>query len=146
MENQDDINRKLVEAGKDLPFRVPRNYFIDFPARMEALIEGEEEKKKGVKLRLFDYLKPALVIAAAFASVFLLVYWPIKLVTNPALLSSSQARESEQIINLVEHVDDHTFLSLLESENKSEPLDDEILERYISANYSDLDILMETHK
>ena len=146
MEISDDIHRKLAEAGNDLPFRVPRHYFNDFPARLQALIEEEGEQKKTVRMRPYDYLKPVIGIATAFAAVFMLVYWPVKLITDPALLSDHQANESEQIINLVEHVDDHTFLSLLESDYKSEPIDEEMLERYIAANYSDFDIFMETQK
>lgn len=146
MDISDDIRRKLAEAGNDLPFRVPRQYFNDFPAKLQALIEEEEQQKRIVKLRPFDYLKPAIGIAAAFAAVYLLVYWPAKLITNPALLSNGQTNESEQIINLVERFDDHTFLSLLEGEYKPEPVDDEILERYVAANYSDFDIFIEIQK
>ncbi len=146
MDISDDIRRKLAEAGNDLPFRVPRQYFNDFPAKLQALIEEEEPQKRIVKLRPFDYLKPAIGIAAAFAAVYLLVYWPAKLITDPALLSNGQTNESEQIINLVERFDDHTFLSLLEGEYKPEPVDDEILERYVAANYSDFDIFIEIQK
>ncbi len=144
MKFSEDIPEEIAGAGKELPFRVPRGYFDDFPARLQAAIEQETAPVATRKLRLIDYLRPVASLAAAFAAVFLIVYWPAKLITNEeAFTSHALPAESEKIINLIEHVDDHTFLSLLENDSPAETLDDETLESYLAANYSAFDIYME---
>ncbi len=147
MDFSEETSKIMAEAGKELPFTLPRHYFDDFPARLQARIEQQSAAEEPRKLRLYDYVRPALGLAAAFATVFMLVYWPAKLVTSPGQLSQNQGTtDAERIINLVEHVDDHTFFSLLENENTTEPLSEEALESYIAANYSDYDIYLETQK
>ena len=140
---------QMREAGKQLPFSVPKGYFDDFPARMQARLDQENHPSVTVtSLRWIDYLKPALGLAAAFAAVFLLVYWPAKMITNQDLLSvqSQVTGYDESLINLVEQVDDNTFFSLLEGNNNNVKLDADEIETYIASNYSDYDIYLETQK
>ncbi len=149
MEKQEEITGKLAEAGRELPFTVPRHYFEDFPARMEAIMAPEAPAQSPKIPRGWSlYLKPVFGMAAAFAAVFLLVYWPAKLITNPSALSAARTSNSydETIISLVEQVDDHTFFSLLQNGSASEKLDTEELENYLALNYSDYEIYMETKK
>jgi hypothetical protein len=144
-----DIPKKLMEAGQELPFSVPRRYFDDFPARLKARIDQEARPTVAITpLRWIDYLKPVMGLAAAFAAVFLLVYWPAKLITNQETLSSKSSVNgyNESLINLVEHVDDNTFFSLLEGSSNNVKLDAEELKTYIASNYSDYDIYLETQK
>lgn len=139
--------REIPGAPRELPFRVPRHYFDDFPARMQATLERETATEPAKKLRLADYLKPVIGLAAAFAAVFLIVYWPTRLITKDQPLATHNTHtDEEKIINLVEHVDDHTFLNLLEGNAKNESPDDELLETYLAANYSDLEIFMEINE
>jgi hypothetical protein len=149
METSDNIPKKLTEAGQELPFTVPNRYFDDFPARLQARLDQETHKTVAVSpMRWIDYLKPAMGLAAAFAAVFLLVYWPAKLITNQESLSvrSSVNGYDENLINLVEHVDDNTFFSLLEGSSSKVSVDADELENYIASNYSDFDIYLETQK
>jgi hypothetical protein len=149
METSDNISKKLTEAGQELPFTVPHRYFDDFPARLQARLDQETHKSTVVShMRWIDYLKPAMGLAAAFAAVFLLVYWPAKLITNQESLSakSSVNGYDENLINLVEHVDDNTFFSLLEGTSSNVKLNADELENYIASNYSEYDIYLETQK
>lgn len=138
--------REIPGAGKQLPFKVPRGYFEDFPARLNALIEQENTPVREKKMRLADYLKPVIGLAASFAAIFMIVYWPAKLITHEQTASSTPPAEEQRIINLVEHVDDHTFLTLLEGESKTDTTDYEMLETYLAANYSDIDLYLEINQ
>lgn len=146
MEDSDISANRLPEAGRELPFRIPQHYFEDFPARLQSRIELENTTGIARSVRFIDYLKPALGLAAAFAAVFLIVYWPASLITNNKLLSKNNHGDAmeERIINMVEYVDDHTFFSLLENEGTTENIDNETLESYLAVNYSDYDIYLET--
>ncbi len=148
MGNSDYTTNKLPEAGRELPFRVPRQYFDDFPLRLQSRIDHESHSSMAKNLRFTDYLKPALSLAAAFAAVFLLAYWPAHMITNQVAISKNAVTNNldEKVINLVEHVDDHTFFSLLENDATTEKIDNQELETFLAANYSDYDIYLETHK
>ncbi|HOF56125.1 MAG TPA: hypothetical protein PLD74_08205 [Prolixibacteraceae bacterium] len=145
MDFSEKIPAKLAEAGKELPFAVPPRYFDDFPARLKARIDKESLREEPRKVRMYDYLRPVLGLAAAFAAVFLLVFFPVKLITQPALTAEASS-DAQNIINLVEHVDDHTFFSLLEGETVHDTISDDALESYLAANFSDYDIYLEIHK
>jgi hypothetical protein len=147
MDFSDEIQDKLKGEGKELPFRVPRHYFDDFPARLQSRIEQESRTPITKRLNLMDYLKPVMGLAAAFAAVFVLVYYPARLITRTSLTAkSSVVNEDERIINLVEPVDDQTFFALLENVSADEKMDGTEIESYIASNYSDYDIYLETQK
>lgn len=140
---------QIKDAGKQLPFSVPKGYFDDFPARMQDRIDREIHLSgRGSSLRWIEYLKPALGLAAAFAAVFLLVFWPAKLITNQESLRARLSGNGydENLINLVEQVDDNTFFTLLEGSNSNVNLDPDEIETYIASNYSEFDIYLETQK
>jgi len=138
---------KLAEAGKELPFSVPRHYFEDFPARMQARIAMEEQPAGIHRMRLYDYLRPAMGLAAAFAAVFMLIYWPVRLSTHRTTTAKNQfGSEDEIFISLVEQVDDQTFFSLLKNGKASETIPASDIESYLAANYSDFEIFLETQK
>jgi hypothetical protein len=146
MNFSDEIQDRLKE-DKELPFRVPRHYFDDFPARLQSRIEQESQLPVTRRLNLLDYLKPVLGLAAAFAAVFILVFYPARLVTRSALSAQSTIQNDvDKIINLVEPVDDQTFFSMLENGSADEKINGTEIESYIAANYSDYDIYLETQK
>ena len=149
MDREEITTGKLAEAGRELPFTVPRGYFGDFPARMEALL-GQETAAAGTPpFTLWTrYLKPALGLAAAFAAVFLLVYWPARLITRPGDLTGLNNGNGydENLINLVERVDDRTFFSILQEGASGEKLETEEMEIYLAANFTDYEIYLESQK
>jgi len=145
--NPEEISGHQKGMERELPFRVPDHYFEDFQARLSARMEAEESGLSGKKVSLFIYMKPVLGLAAAFAAVILLVYFPVRLMTGEKeLASNNTVGEEEKIINLVEYVDDHTFFNLLNEEDNDSGLEGRDLEMYIASNYSDYDIFLETQK
>mgnify|MGYP001266343561 CR=1 FL=1 len=145
--NPEEISGLQNGMDRELPFSVPDHYFEDFQSRLTARMEAEGALVTGKKVSLFGYLKPALGLAAAFAAVILLVYFPVRLMTGgKELAANNTVGEEEKIINLVEYVDDHTFFSLLNEEENDSGLEGRDLEMYIASNYSDYDIFLETQK
>lgn len=148
MNNHDNISPKLASLKRDLPFRTPRGYFDDFPARMQHRLEIEKQSATKSKTRIIDLIKPALGLAAGFAAVFFLVYWPVK-VLNQNQISENPRSVTElflpdELINLFERMDEQTFYALLEDEPEVYTMETETLAAYLAASYSDYDVFIET--
>jgi hypothetical protein len=147
MKNQDNIPPKLTGLRKDLPFKVPNKYFDDFPARIQQTLEQEKQASSNTKSRIINLLKPALSLAAGFAAIFILVYWPVKTINNRQNASNTIGVEqvaSDEFINLFEMFDEETFYALLEKEPNGDYLEMETLVTYLADNFSEYDIFMET--
>jgi hypothetical protein len=148
MNNRDNISPKLAGLKKELPFKVPQKYFDDFPARMQHRLEQEKQASSKTKTRVIDFIKPALSLAAGFAAIFILVYWPVKTLNNQQSASNTTTRieqvVSDDFINLFEMFDEETFYALLEKEPNGDYLETETLVAYLADNYSEYDIFMET--
>jgi len=143
----EEIPNVLEGMDKELPFRVPDHYFDDFQARLQARMEMEAVHLPGKRITLINYLKPVLGLAAAFAAVFLLVFFPVRMITKQDTFALNEmSNEEEKIINLVEYVDDHTFFNLLVDDPTENKMEGQELEVYIASNFSDYDIYLETQK
>lgn len=58
------------------PFRTPENYFESLEDRIMGNI-NDQTKKKSSSTKIIQFLKPALGLAASFALIYMLVYYPI---------------------------------------------------------------------
>jgi len=148
MNHWEEIPNKLNEINRELPFRVPRDYFKDFPARLQMKIDQSESAEGKSRPRFIEKIKPALSLAAAFAAVFMLVYWPVSIV-NKSQTSSydnllNDAGNHYDFINLIEQLDDNTYYTLLMEESAPDGLETETLADFLHSVYSDYDILIET--
>jgi hypothetical protein len=148
MKNQDQISAKLAGLKKENPFRAPSGYFDDFPARMQHRLELEKAGEEKQKIRFITMVKPILGLAAAFAAVFIMVYWPVSTINNrqTAKMESAPAEHSvaNDLISLFEHIDEHTFYALLEKETDSYLPENDQLVAYLADNFSDYDVFLET--
>ena len=153
MDKYKDNTPEMFNNKKEPPFRVPDNYFGDFSARLHSRLETETavypEKKKGV----IRYLKPALGLAASFALIFVLVYWPLKsflpefLAVNNTVVE--QVDEMEMYMPSIEGIDEDSFFSMIVgtfsgTEQSEDDFNDEELLNYISANVSDYELYFHT--
>jgi hypothetical protein len=150
MNNQDNISPKLKNLSKELPFKVPRGYFDDFPARMQHRLELEKQAETKPKTRIIELFKPVLSLAAGFAAIFILVYWPIKTLNNRQTAEKIefgvQQIISVDFFNIFENIDEHTFYALLENDSDDDVFETESLVAFLSANYSDYDVFIESQK
>ncbi len=144
---------ELSKISKEQPFVVPPKYFDDFYARLHSRMEAEAGVPPLPGNRLVRLLKPALAMAASFALIFLLGYWPLKSFL-PDFLADKNATtdtslEDETFISLVDAIDEQSFFALLmdfpvEQNSVESGLNDEELMNYLSTQVSDYEIYLQT--
>jgi hypothetical protein len=144
MEELENISPELSKIKKENPFKVPNNYFDDFSARMQIKLAAEKEPA-AKQIRFMDYLKPAIGIAASFALIMLLVYVPLKtFIPNKTNTTASAEFSDTEFLNMIEDIDENSFFALLEETEESETFTDDELTAYISANFSEYEIYVNT--
>jgi hypothetical protein len=150
MNNQDQLSPRLAGLKKENPFKDTAGYFDDFPARMQHRIELEKRSATVRKTRVIDILKPVLGLAASFAALFLLVYWPVKSlnerITVKNITVPTEHYLPDDLINFFEKIDEQTFYVLLEEEAEAFSPETESLVAYLAANFSDYDVFLETQQ
>lgn len=139
--------------NRKLPFRVPKNYFDDFSARLQSQLHAEEEATPSRRKNVVRYLKPVLGLAASFTIIFMLVYWPLNSFLPDYLARTNttieQNTETEEFIPLIEYIDENSFFTfLVESvtgtEETNEEFNDDELLTYISANVSTYELYLQS--
>lgn len=146
----DDLNKmapKLSKMKKENPYRTPDNYFDDLSARLQIKIEATKQPHPEKQNKVIKLLKPIIGLAASFALIFMLVYWPLnKFMTNEVAENVVEETVITEDIysSIIENIDEETFYSLLEQEENTEDFSDDELINYISANVSDYEIYLET--
>lgn len=148
MDEFEKIAPELSKIKKEIPFRVPENYFEDFSARLQTKLETEKEGTTKTQSRIIQFLKPAIGLAAGFALIFMLAYWPLtKLTSNQqAKNNSTQTDETDMIFtSLVEGMDENSFVAMLEESESEGQLSDEDMANYLSTNSSEYEIYTETN-
>jgi hypothetical protein len=148
MEELENIAPKLSKLKKENPFRVPEHYFEDFSARLQMKLDAENMEAPMKQSKVIQFLKPALSIAAGFALLFTLAYWPLKLITpeQQAINTDMEIDINEMLYaNMVEGIDQNSFYALLDEPNNPAQLSDEDLAVIVNANSSEYDIYSETN-
>jgi len=146
----ENIENQLRNHRKELPFRVPENYFESFADRLLVRIEREEQPSK--KRSLYFYLKPALMMAASIAIVMLLVYVPVKKFypsTGMSYLTQQKAKtdtvDSSSVVpvTLISYFTESQFMAAVTdlTELDSDTISNDDLADFIAANYNDYDVI-----
>ena len=147
MKELEKIAPELSKIKKENPFRVPDNYFDDFSARLQAKLDAEEIDVPVRKNNIIRYLKPAIGLAAGFALVFSLAYWPLKTLT-PNKTAGNDSRELNAgdllFASAVEGIDENSFYELLEKPSATENLSIEELASYVNTNVSEYELYTQT--
>lgn len=149
MDNIRENTSELSKLKKENPFRTPDNYFDDFSARLQMKLEAEKKVAPVPKNRIVQFLKPALSLAASFALIFLLVYWPMKsFLPNQVAENNGVEIESyddeNQYLTLLEGIDEDSFYALLDEPNTTVEFSDDDLMDYINTNISEYEIYLGT--
>lgn len=142
MDELKNIAPELSKLKKENPFGTPDRYFDDFSARLQMRIEAEKLPVATRKTRFIQIFKPALGLAASFALIFLLVYVPLKKFMPKQMNTVASANDSEDmgIMNVLEHLDESSFYSLLSEKGKTNDFSNEDLSMYVSSNFNDYEI------
>lgn len=148
MDELEKIAPELSKIRKENPFKVPDNYFDDFSARLQVKMEAEKAGISKNRNKIIQFIKPALGLAAGFALIVMLAYWPLKTFTPNQLANNvdTEIDISEMLYaNMVEGIDVNSFYALLEESNGYEQFSDEDLATYVNTNSSEYDIYSETN-
>lgn len=145
MDDLDKIAPNLSKIKKDNPFKVPNNYFDDFYARLEPQLHSEGTSNNSHPI--IRYLKPIIGLAASFAIIFMVIYWPLsnfnKELTAQNGDNQIQNTIDEQYSILVEDLDENSLFAFFNTNSDEENLSDEELISYLSASVSDYDLFIE---
>lgn len=153
MKELDKIGPETSKIDKELPFRVPENYFDDFSARLQSKLYTEGEALPQQRKGVIRYLKPALGLAASFALIFMLVYWPLKSFLPEYIARThttiQQDTEMEEYMPSLEQIDENSFFSFIAetvagTEETEADFNDEELLSYISSNVSEYELYLHT--
>ena len=149
MEELKNITPNLSKMKKENPFGTPKHYFDDFSARMQMQIEAEKHVADKEEFKLIKLLKPAFGLAASFAIIFMLVYIPLKTFTpqNQVIETTVSAKFSDtHMQSILEELDETSFFSLLESDEKDEIFSDDDLVAYVNSNFNAYEIFEYTEE
>lgn len=137
---------ELSKLSREAPYKVPSGYFGDFSARLHAKLEEEKTVIPEKKNRIITFLKPAIGLAASFALIFMLVYWPVNSFLKKGTTQEfSEAEYYEQeILNLLEGIDDNSLYALLDDTNGNGDYTEDDLFDYVNTNFTEYEIYMET--
>lgn len=142
MDDFKNISPKLSKLKKENPFGTPDKYFDGFSARLQMKLEAEKKVVSIQQNRIIRFLKPAIGLAASFALIFLLVYWPLKtFIPNQVANHTTQPDLNEmKYASMVEGIDENSFFALLDDSNGSVEFTDDDLISYLSTIVSEYDI------
>lgn len=148
MDELKKIAPELSKIKKENPFRVPENYFDDFSSRLQVKLEAEKGGTTKNQSRIIQFLKPAIGLAAGFALIFSLAYWPLKTFTPNQQANNVQvAFESDMFYaSLVEGMDENSFYAMLDNPNGNVQFTDDDLAVFVNTNSSEYEIYSETNK
>ena len=135
-------NFKLSDIKKENPFKIPDNYFDNFSARLQEKLQAEKATVPKPTNRIIQFLKPALGLAASFALIFLLVYWPLKTFVPEQTAGNTENFEliETEFLSLVESIDENSIYTMFQEENSESVFSDEDLMNYVSMNVSNYDL------
>jgi hypothetical protein len=147
----ENIENQLGDTKKGQPFRVPENYFEAFADRLMIRIAEEEGELHHKKRLLPIYLRPVLMVAASIVLVMLLFSVPTR-----RFFSSDDDRIAQQQLkvdpvnrvdftatDLISYFSEGQFLLAVSDmkDLESKTLTSESLADYITANYSEYDLI-----
>lgn len=147
------IAPELSKLKKEQPFVVPDKYFDDFSARLHHRLEAEKQGLPQKQNRVIRFLKPALGLAASFALIFMLVYWPVKTFLPNYLAKTNTYidvdNEEDHFLSFLEKLDENSFFALIHENSINEEtaegdFNDEELLSYLSSNVTDYEIYIQT--
>lgn len=149
MDELKKIAPELSKLEKGNPFWIPENYFDDFSARLHVKLEAEKSILPNQQNRIIQFLKPALGLAASFALIFMLVYWPLKSFTPNEVANNTNSTLKNEITDIqyrsmVEGIDENSFYALLDQPAQTVEISDDDLVNYLSSNISDYDLYIGT--
>lgn len=151
MYEEENIESEFLKRPKKNPFKTPENYFDSIEDRIMNSIENEEKIKKSSGAgKVYRLLKPVLGLAASFALVFVLVYYPIKYFSSDKLVQTqttdTTTNEGNDFYSVViSSIDENALVNALvsEEETSQEEINTDEVIAYLSSDMNDIEIYSE---
>lgn len=126
--------------GKSIPFKTPEGYFESFHDRLTGRLVLEQEvlNPPSSKVLLVRYLRPALALAASFALIFMLVYFPVK-TFGPSISKNTTIEIDDDLLNY--YFTDEVFFKSLTSHEIEDDFDEASIESILLASMSEYELL-----
>jgi hypothetical protein len=149
MNELDKIAPGLSKMKRKLPYKIPENYFDEFPERLQQRVNKEEITPVLHRSRIIQFIKPAIGIAASLTIAALIIYSLLRDLPsgNQTASNSVTLTEEEGLITFIEKIDESSFFSLIEEslpEEEDELYEEELLS-YICSNMSEYEIYLENN-
>jgi hypothetical protein len=151
MYEEENIEPEFLKRNKTQPFRTPDHYFDSIEDRVMGSIHHEAKKKTtSGPGKIYHFLKPVLALAASFALIFMLAYYPLKyfspksMVKSETIDTTSAEGMDAYSLNLA-LIDEPSLIDVIfgdDSATQEELNPDEIL-AYLSTEMTDLEIYTE---
>lgn len=149
MNQKENITPEFRKWDKSNPFKVSEGYFETFEDRLMDRIKSDLQPAKKTT-KIIQLLKPALGLAASFALVALLVYYPI----NHFLLKDQAKTETVDSTNLDQldayilsfsSFDEQTIINALfpEDQESEKQIDPDEMFAYLSSQFNEVEICSE---
>ncbi|HUS85606.1 MAG TPA: hypothetical protein VMW76_00070 [Bacteroidales bacterium] len=122
---------KNINIEKNNPFRVPENYFDEFPGKVARRVSDTDGKKRA---RLYSLAKPHLMLAAAMIGFVIISYTGLKLILPDRETDFPDINLTEYAELLLYEIDDFFIineLTTVENYRFAESLDDEEIIEYL---------------
>ena len=144
MKEEKNIESPLLGIKKENHFKTPEGYFDHLQDRIEAQIDAETTPVT-TRTKVIRVLKPALSLAASFALVFLLVYYPLNKYL-PELIKYENVQELSTSISeeefLVAFVNEDDLFETLNQNEQSLHTSEDVY-TYLTSEMTDFDCFNE---
>jgi hypothetical protein len=114
METTNNIFKKV---GNKNPFTTPDNYFEDFSANMEELIDKQEEETIVVRISFWHRVQPYLYLAAMFVGLYISINTFIKPSIEKKQEENRLVEMSVQRELLLDEIDEYVLYELISYNN-----------------------------
>ena len=135
---EDKNLHKIPEVPVQRMFRTPDHYFDELPTKVMSNIETSNLDKG--RILFLKYLKPVAGLAASFAIVLLLVYFPFK-IFSPGITDNNNIINIDQEYFLVSSMNDHAIYESLESDSSEVSFNMSELEQILLSSADDYDLI-----
>lgn len=151
MYEEENRQPEFLKRPKQNPFKTPENYFDSLEDRIMHSVENEEKTKKSSGAgKVYRLLKPVLGLAASFALVFVLVYYPVKYFSSGKLVKTQSTDTTTNEGNdfysvVISSIDENALVNVLVSEDEisQEEINPDEVIAYLSSDMNDIEIYSE---
>lgn len=121
-----DINK----ISKELPFRVPDNYFEELPEKIQAKCKETEQTEQSGNT-LINILKPAFSLAAMFIGVALLAFFAVNVISETGQKQNSLSEDIAKVNYEEQYSSEEEMIKAIQEQQENIEMNNEKADEYI---------------